>query len=251
MNRLENFTSPIIFAHRGASRYIPENTQAAFERAIDLGADAVEFDVKLTKDQQVVIIHDKLLDRTTNGSGSVNKHTLSELKKLDAGAYFSQEFAGEKIPTLDEVFSQLGRRIYINIELTNYATPFDPLPLKVAEIVKKHKIEDNIIFSSFNFLTLYRIRRQLPEVPVAILALPGTPGGLSRSFMMKAISPRNVHPHYLDVTPVYIKKERKRGRRVHVWTVNDEKIMTNLFQFGVCGIFSDDPVLARKCLENS
>jgi glycerophosphoryl diester phosphodiesterase len=184
MNRLDNFSLPIIFAHRGASHSSPENTLAAFEKAIKFNADAVEFDVKLTKDQQVVIIHDNSLDRTTNGSGRVNNHTLSELKNLDAGSHFGSEYSGERIPTLDEVFSQLGNRIYLNVELTNYATPRDPLPQKVSEIVKNHKLQENILFSSFNFLTLYRIRRLLPEVPVAILALPGFPGRLARSFRM-------------------------------------------------------------------
>lgn len=249
MNRLNQLPDPIIFAHRGASGHAPENTLAAFDLAVAQGADAVEFDVKLSKDEHVVVIHDSTLERTTNGCGNVKEHTLAELQALDAGLHFSPSFADQRIPTLGEVLALLGQRIYINIELTNYSTPLDSLPEKVAEIVRSHQLQNNVLFSSFNFITLYRIKRLLPEVPVAILALPGMAGALTRSFLLRALSPRVIHPHFADATPEYIRRQRKIGRRVHVWTVNQEHAMLNLIQSGVQGIFTDDPLLAKKCLE--
>lgn len=247
MNRIYDFSQPIIFAHRGASSYAPENTLAAFEKAVEMGAEAIELDVKLSKDGEVIVIHDHTLERTTNGSGKVNSCTLAELKKLDAGSHFSSTFSGEHIPTLSEVFSTVGKHIYINIELTNYTTPFDPLPQKVAQLVLEHQQQENILFSSFHFITLFRIRRLLPDIPVAILASSGAQGILARSGLGSWLAPGIIHPHYKFVTPNFIRKERGSGRRVHVWTVNAKNQMINLFQFGVNGIFTDDPLLAIRC----
>src|SRR5512139_1857475 len=122
---LESLSQPIIFAHRGASAHAPENTLAAFELALAQQADAIELDVKLSADGRVIVIHDSTVDRTTDGHGKVKDMSLADLKALDAGSFFSSEFAGEKIPTLDEVFEAVGRRTFINIELKNHRTRGD------------------------------------------------------------------------------------------------------------------------------
>ena len=132
---------PSIFAHRGSKANAPENTLAAFELAITHKADAIELDVKLCADGQVVVIHDSTVDRTTDGTGQVRKLSLAALKELDAGSYFDIAFRGEAIPTLEEVLEAVGKRIPINIELTNYAAPTDALPAKVAELVIRHGLE--------------------------------------------------------------------------------------------------------------
>jgi glycerophosphoryl diester phosphodiesterase len=137
----------MVFAHRGASKYAPENTIAAFQLAVEQCADAIELDAKLSADGKVVVIHDQTVDRTTNGTGRVNKLTLSELKELDAGSFFDRKFAAERIPTLDEVFESVGKRIFINVELTNYASRNDELIPLVVEIVKRHGIHKNVLFS--------------------------------------------------------------------------------------------------------
>ena len=251
MNRLNSFTKPVVIAHRGACAYAPENTLSAFKKAIEQGADGIEFDVKLTKDGHVVIMHDPTLERTTNGSGRVMDHTLAELKMLDAGAHFSPEFTGEPVPTLRDVLETVGDRLYLNIELTNYAAPLDALPVKVAQVIKDYAFHDNILFSSFNLLTLLRIRRLLPHIPVAVLALPGIPGIPARGLTGRLFAPDIVHPYYKDVTPAYVQRQKKLGRRVHVWTVNDPHTMLNLFHFGVQGIITDDPVLALQRREQA
>src|SRR3990172_9288447 len=128
---------PLIFAHRGASAHAPENTLAAFRRALDDGSPAIEFDVKLSADGHAVVIHDQTVDRTTDGHGRVRELTLEQLKALDAGGWFDSAFRGERIPTLDEVLASLDRRALMNIEFTNYASPFDGLVPKVTLLVKK------------------------------------------------------------------------------------------------------------------
>ena len=140
---LDSLPQPVIFAHRGASAHAPENTLAAFELALAQQADALELDVKLSADGHVVVIHDATVDRTTNGHGRVRDLSLADLKKLDAGSFFSQAFAGENIPTLDEVFESFGKRTFINVELTNYSTPGDALVESVCMLVKKHHPDAN------------------------------------------------------------------------------------------------------------
>ncbi len=106
----EQFEKPVIFAHRGACAHAPENTLDSFELALTHLADAIELDAKLSKDDVVMVIHDQTVDRTTNGKGRVGDLTLRELKQLDAGSFFGQEFNGVEIPTLDEVFESVGKK---------------------------------------------------------------------------------------------------------------------------------------------
>lgn len=238
---------PTIFAHRGASAHAPENTLAAFDLALRQEADAFELDAKLSADGQVVVIHDQTVDRTTDGHGEVRNMTLPALKELDAGSFFDIAFRGERIPTLEEVFEAFGQKILINVELTNYATPADDLPVRVVELVKRHKLEKSILFSSFNPRALRMAHRLLPEVPKGMLALPGLPGWWARTWIGRIAVPYDaLHPEISDVTPGLISKLHQQGRRMNVWTVNQAEDMQRLFSLGVDGIFTDDPELAQK-----
>jgi len=164
---------PTIFAHRGASVHAPENTLSAFQLGLQQGADAIELDAKLSADGVVVVIHDATVDRTTDGNGAVKKLSLEAIKELDAGSFFDHAFHGERIPTLGEVFEAIGKLTFINIELTNYTSPYDALPEKVAEQVIKHNLQERVLFSSFNPSILCRIHRLLPSVPIGLLAFSG------------------------------------------------------------------------------
>ena len=239
-----------IVGHRGACAYAPENTLASFELALRQGADAIELDAKLTADGQVVVIHDQTVDRTTGQHGEVRALTLADLKKLDAGSHFDVAFRGEPIPTLEEVFDAVGKRTFINVELTNYASVTDSLPEKVAELIRRHKLSGRVFFSSFNPIALYRARRLLPEVPIGLLALGGSKGSLARSFLGRLLAYQSLHPWVGDVTPELVKSTHKHGCKMLVWTVNQVEDMRQLFQMGVDGIFTDDPVLARQVLQN-
>jgi glycerophosphoryl diester phosphodiesterase len=248
MNRLFELSKPVVFSHRGYSALAPENTLSAFELAIQNGAEAVELDAKMSVDGEIMVIHDQTVDRTTNGKGRVNQLTLAELKALDAGSSFDAKYAGEKIPTLAEVFESIGGRALINVELTNYESTNDDLMPKVVALVKKFNIQDGIIFSSFHPFNILKARRLLPEVPAGLLTLEGNLGKLLRSWPGRLVAPSLIHPWVDDATAEFIAAEHRRGRRVHVWTVNKADDMRRLFDAGVDGIFTDDPVLAQQIL---
>lgn len=241
---LSRLPSPVIFAHRGASAYLPENTLAAFELAHQQGADGIELDVKLSADGIPVVIHDATVDRTTNGSGRVADLELATLQKLDAGD-------GQQIPTLDEVFASIGGQLLINVELTNYKTPTDQLVSKVVEVVEKHALSKSILFSSFFSNNLKQAATLLPQTPRGLLALPGLLGWWARTFGFRFGDYRALHPVYKNTTPQLIDRVHRLGKRVHVWTVNTADEMRQLARWNVDGIFTDDPQLAVEIFERA
>jgi len=248
---LDNLPSPTIFAHRGASAHAPENTIPAFKLALHHNADAIELDAKLSADGHVVVIHDQTVDRTTTSSGQVGHLSLSELRALDAGSHFDITYKNETIPTLEEVFDSCGVQIFINIELTNYASIKDNLPDKVAQLVKKHKLEKNILISSFNPVALRRMNRLLPEVPIGFLSLPGRKGIWARSHLGRILVPyQALHPELGDASSSLVKRVHQLGQRVYVYTVNHAKDLRRMFELNVDGIFTDDVPLAREVLRS-
>lgn len=245
----EQFIKPMIFGHRGSCAHAPENTLPSFELAVQHKADAIELDAKLSKDGVVMVIHDQTVDRTTTGSGKVNELTLEELKKLDAGSFFGNEFKGSTIPTLDEVFESVGQKVIVNVELTNYKSKYDQLIEKVVEVVRNHHMEERVLFSSFFPVNLVKAQELLPQTPTALLCLPGIMGLFARSKFCRHYSPKIIHPYFSDTNQRCIDKEHENGRRVHVWTVNSEDDLIRMAKFGVDGIFTDDPLNARRILE--
>jgi glycerophosphoryl diester phosphodiesterase len=240
----ESLPQPVIFAHRGACAHAPENTIASFELALAQQADAIELDVKLSSDGVVIVHHDPTVDRTTDGKGRIKDLTLAELKKLDAGSFFSEKFKGERIPTLEEVFESVGKRTFINVELTNYKTPRDHLVETVCMLVKKHQMQKRVIFSSFFASNLSKAGSYLPEAPRGLLALNGFLGAWARSFGFTFGKYQALHPYLSDTTQQEVSRVHQLKRRIHVWTVNKAEDMRRLFGWGVDGIFTDDPQLA-------
>jgi glycerophosphoryl diester phosphodiesterase len=245
-----DLTRSIVIAHRGDKSHAPENTLAAFQLAAEKGADAVECDVKLTADGQVIILHDQTVDRTTNGTGNVSRLSLAALRKLDAGAWFSGQFRGERIPTLDEVFETVGKHLLMNVELKNYATPGDDLVSKVVELVKKHAVQDRILFSSFLPSHLRKARLLLPQVPRGLLCIPGRLGWWARTFGCCG-DYFALHPHLTGVNLGLIHRVHAAGKRVHVWTVNAEEDLKRMIGHGVDAIIADDTELALRLLGRS
>lgn len=231
---------PKIIAHRGASGQAPENTLAAFQLALQQQADGIELDVMLTKDGQVVVIHDDTVDRTTDGSGRVKNLTLAELQALDAGN-------GEQIPALQEVLAQLGGQCLLNIELKNYASPFDRLPVVVAQMITDAALVDSVIISTFNPFNLPRFRRRCSGVKLGLLTVPGKASlWIWRLFRYDAL-----HPHYEDVDQALIADVKAHSRQVNVWTVDDPDEIRRLAALGVDSIITNYPQVARAALESA
>ncbi len=233
-------TIPKIIAHRGASADAPENTMAAFQLAMDQNADGIELDVMLTKDQELVVIHDDAVDRTTNGTGSVRQMTLEQLRSLDAGE-------GQTIPTLAEVLERFGGKLLINIELKNYATIFDSLPLKVADLLEHYNAVDSVIVSSFNPFNLPRIKRRLPEVKLGLL----TDKNKARHWLWRLFKFDALHPYYSDVDQVLVAAVHARNRQVNVWTVDAPAEIRRLAALNVDAIITNRPQQTREILESA
>lgn len=239
---------PIIFAHRGDSAHAPENTISAFKMAAEKGATAIELDVNLSADKQVVVIHDSTVDRTTDGQGKVRSLSYAALKEFDAGGKYSEKFRGEHIPTLNEVFEIMGKRIFINVELKDYVALDDDLVPNVVELVKKHGLQDSVMFSSFFQANLLTARKLLPAVPCGLLALGNFLGWPARTFAYRRKDYAAFHPNLHNVTFDMVNRVHAAGKRVHVYTVNHVEDIKRLVGFGVDGMFTDDPAQALKVL---
>lgn len=243
--------SPLILCHRGAKNYAPENTLPAFKKALELGADGFELDTQLTSDGHVVVYHDPSLDRLTGAHGTLSSHPLSELRELDAGIHFSEEFRGEKIPTLDEVFESTRKGAIINIEIKNFSTPFDNLAEKVCEVVRRHAMQKQVIFSSFIPWNLRKTARLLPEVPRGLITIKGRWGTWGRSFGFSFGNYDALHPNLEDVTAQQVQRVHKLKRRINVWVVNSDADLRRMHSWGVDGIMTDDPQLAIQVIRSS
>jgi len=230
--------TPKIYAHRGASEHAPENTMAAFQLAMDQHADGIELDAMLSGDGHVVVIHDDTVDRTTNGSGRVREMSIELIQSLDAGS-------GERIPTLVEVFEQFGGKFLINIELKNYATIFDALPLKVAKLINTYGLVDSVLISSFNPFNFKRIRRLVPDVTIGLLTQPQK----AKFWMWRLFKYDALNPHFSDVDETLVKALHSRGLQVNVWTPDDAEEIIRLAALRVDGIITNRPQRARETLE--
>ncbi len=235
-------------SHRGANRVAPENTLAAFEAALEMEADGVELDVMLSKDGEVVVIHDYEVDRTTDGHGRVKDMTLAELKALDAGSWFGEEFAGQRIPTLQEAIDLVARRGLINIELKTESLGTDGLEAKVAQIIKDNDLYDRVIVSSFNPIAIWRIKRIEGLIGTALLYGDEVPFYLRRPWLAPLIRADALHAKHTVITEEYMRWAKRKGYRVNTRTVNDPQEMRRLLDLGVDGIITDVPDVLRKVM---
>ena len=231
----------MVVAHRGFSGAAPENTLAAFRKAIEAGSDMIELDVHLSEDGKIVVIHDETLERTTNGQGRVVDHPLKELKNLDAGSWFNPQFAGEKVPTLQEVLGLAQGKVPVNIEIKNPTHgkySITELSEKALQEVKRAEMVNQVIFSSFNPVSLEWVQKKEPRARVAFLyhrpwnSLTELTGG--REF--RVLNLRNIH-----LTREKVEKIRKEGVKLNVYTVNSEEELEQFVRWGVDGIITNYP----------
>jgi glycerophosphoryl diester phosphodiesterase len=230
-------------AHRGASGYTPENTMAAFQKSVDMKADYIELDVQETKDGKLVVIHDVTLDRTTNGTGYVKDRTLEEIRKLDAGSSFSNEFTGEKVPTFEEVLDQFRGKTGILIELK--ATYYYPdMEQKVAKALKDRHMDlpnnDKIIIQSFEFDAVKKMNELLPNVPDGVLT--GNQADLSNEKLSEISKyAEYVNPNQGLINPPIVKEIHDRGMGVMGWTVRKKEEVQPLLDANVDAIITNYP----------
>jgi glycerophosphoryl diester phosphodiesterase len=236
-------------AHRGASGAAPANTLAAFEKALALGADGIELDVRLCADGVPVVIHDATVDATTDGSGRVRTMTLAQLKALDAGSGFDPSFAGERIPTLMEVLEAVGEQLLVNIELKSGAWGDGGLAQAVAEAVEGCGLGERVLLSSFSPLALRRVQRIAPQLATALLYTRSTRAspGLGRLISRRPYAA--VHPEHTMVDEGTVRWARERNYRVHAWTVDEAAEMRRLIGCGVDGIITNAPDALQGVLE--
>ncbi|MHB9097542.1 MAG: glycerophosphodiester phosphodiesterase [Syntrophales bacterium] len=231
----------VVTAHRGFSGMAPENTLAAFRRAIDAGCDMIELDVHLTRDKEVVVIHDDTLERTTSGRGSVAGKTLVELRGLDAGAWFHPRFAGERVPLLAEVLALARDRIFVNIELKkgeHFPYTMEDLADRTLSVVETAGMADQVLFSSFDPAAVDRIRERNPLLPVALIV--EKPWMKSEEAGGGKIYPV-LNCRTTALNEGNIRRAHDGGIRVHVWTVNTPKAMARFIALGVDGIITNHP----------
>ncbi len=237
---------PLVFGHRGAKAYAPMNTLPAFELAIQQGADGVELDAHFSKDREVVIVHDFMVDATTNGTGRVKEMALAQLKALDAGGWFGEQFKKTRIPTLDEVFKTIGQKLYINVEIKVESSDTEGLEQVIAEKINDYAMQQRVIVSSFNLPILERFRHIAPNVPVGFLhstVLDDTQRRKLNELQFEA-----VHPHHTLIDAAYMAWAKANGYRVNTWTVNDPMRALELRDLGVDAIITDNPDIILKAL---
>lgn len=238
--------TPLIFGHRGASADAPENTLAAFRLALAQGADGVELDVTLSADGVPVVIHDDTLERTTTGAGRVHDFTLAQLKQLEAGypAKFGQQFAGERLPTLAEVFEEIGARAIINVELKRDPSPDHSLAATAVALIREHGLTQRVLVSSFDYGNLRRVRVLAAELPLGLLYDPSEPGRIAQAWLNPGVRAEAHHPYFPLFNAATRGLYRARGLRVNVWTVNTEADLRGQMALGVDGLITNVPALA-------
>lgn len=243
----------VIIGHRGASAYHPENTMTAFQAAYEMGAEMIELDLTLSKDGIPVVIHDETLDRTTTGNGLVSDLTLQQLKKLDAGSWFSKEHSGEPIPTLEEVLEFAKGKISVNIEIKPEAVnnnAWGGIEEKAWELVKKYEMEDYILFSSFDYRAIAHLKEINVDISAALLYEKQQSANRSPSELVEDYSADAFNCSYKQFSKRWSQEASDKGFPVFVYTVNSERLMQKMIERGASGIFSDKPDVLKKVVEN-
>jgi glycerophosphoryl diester phosphodiesterase len=249
---MPNHRRPLNIAHRGASAYAPGNTLAAFRLALEMGADGFELDVMLSADGHLVVIHDDMVDRTTDGSGPVRQKTLAELKALDAGARFDVRFAGERIPTLQEVFDLVaGNRAFVNVELKADSLRGNGLEEKLVALIRCYDLGERLLISSFNPFALWRMRWLAPDMSLALLYAENMPVHLRNRWFAFLSHPDALSPSFRMATQQHLRWVKSKGYRLYVWTVDEEPEMRRLTALGVDGMITNKPDLLRQVLARS
>jgi len=240
-----------VIAHRGASAYYPENTIASFRGAIVLQADMVELDVQVTSDGEVVVFHDHKINRCTNGQGKISDNTLKELKKLDAGGWFSREFTGEQIPTLAEALFVCKNKIAVNVEIKTEAVTdkvSGGVEEKCLKIVEDAAMRPHVVFSSFDPRALIHLKLIDSEIFTSVLYEKKRYGSKLPSDIISMLKASAFNCSRRRLSKKMLADLQSKNIPVNVYTINDEKDMQRLLAIGVDGIFTNRPDVLKKAV---
>jgi glycerophosphoryl diester phosphodiesterase len=226
-------------AHRGAAGTRPELTRPAFERALELGVDMIELDVQLTRDGELVVLHDRQLGRTVAGSTPVRTHTLAELQGLDAGVWFAPTWAGAQVPSLDEVLALTAGRAELNVEIKSPPPDWAATAAALLDLLARHDRLAGTIISSFDRGALDAVRARSAAARLGVLWHTADLDPMWAA--AEALGAVAVHPLWSLVDSELVATARAAGRQVIVWTVNDPDAIAALAELPVDGIISDFP----------
>ena len=239
---------PLVWAHRGASEYAPENTLPAFEEAVRQGADGVELDIHLTKDGELVVIHDEKINRTSNGKGMVKDMTLAELRRFNYNRKHPEVCDWAEIPTMREVFELLKPTgLTINIELKTGVVFYPGIEEKILRLTAEEGMEDRVIYSSFNHYSVLRLKELDPQAKTGFLYSDGPIDvpAYGKKYGVDALHPALYNLQY----PGFMEDCRAQGLSVHVWTVNSPMYVRMCQAAGVDAIITNDPKMTRAMVD--
>lgn len=221
----------------------------AFLKAFDMGADLIELDITLSKDKIPVVFHDITLDKKTNGNGAVSSFTVTELKKLDAGSWFGKEYIGTSIPTLKEVLQWATGKISLNIEIKPEAASnsvrFGVEDI-VVELIRTYGMEKHVIFSSFSYTCVEKLKEIAPEIPAGLLYDRKSSGSASPVHLVHKYGADSFNCRWRELKREWRLELQKQGVPIVIYTVNSAFWMRRLIRQGISGIFTDRPDLLRS-----
>ena len=236
----------VLIAHRGAADSAPENTLAAIRKALEGPAEFIEIDIHQTRDQQVVVMHDATVDRTTNGQGPIASLTLAQVRQLDAGSWYDTPFSQEKVPTLEEVLTLIKGKKKLLIEIKKGEDYYAGIESATLELIRKHQAQDWTVIQSFYDEVLTRVWKSEYAVPTHKLIIGKVPwlpiyfdhrlrwGSLEKYYRASAI---NVNEYF--ATRAFIRHVHSKGFKTYVWTVDEPRDINNIIDRGADGVISN------------
>ena len=250
---LDNGDGFWVIAHRGVSGSYPENTLSAFQAAIDIRAEMVELDISTSKDGIPVTVHDRTVDRTTDFEGDVQSFSLEELKRMEVGAWFSEQFRGEEFPTLKNSLELMKDKIAVNIEIKTEAVSDEiegGVVDKALQVVKDLDMTSSVIFSSFDYRVMEQLNVLDPKMAKALLYEASQSDELLPSELVRKHKVDIFNCSYKQLSEEWINDLQKHKIPYFVYTVNDPELMRELIEKGVSGIFTDFPQELIRVVEN-
>jgi glycerophosphoryl diester phosphodiesterase len=229
-----------VVGHRGAMGYCPENTFASFDRALALGADWIELDVHQSRDGELIVIHDEAVDRTTDGRGLVQEQTTAELKALDAGSWYGPQFAGQRVPTLDEVLRWARQRdTIVDIEIKNAPLYYAGIEESVVTTLDRAGMTEQVIVISFDHHAVGRVKALDSRIVTGVL-YAGRPADAGLG-LARAVDADALLPHWAYVTADDVRSAHEAGLVVAPWESSDPTVLRHLIEAGVDAIGTNKP----------